>query len=207
MRRRYRVAVAGVVLALAILPGCAAGKPGRVFRTPDPPADARLGDVWISPKDGAEMVYVPAGESIMGSTEADIAALVKGNPRLLAPRFADQAPQFRAYLPGYWIDKCEVTVAQYRKFCQLGGREVPPAPSWGWQDDHPVVNVTWHDAVAYARWAGKRLPTEREWEKAARGTDGRRYPWGNSDVAGNLLNFADRNLPVDLADKLSLIHI
>jgi formylglycine-generating enzyme required for sulfatase activity len=125
------------------------------------------------------MVYVPAGEFIMGSTDADIAALLKEYPKHKPEAFVDEQPQFRARLPGYWIDKCEVTVARYRKFCQETGREMPTAPGWGWQDYHPVVNATWADAAAYAKWAGKRLPTEMEWEKAARGTDGRKYPWGS----------------------------
>jgi formylglycine-generating enzyme required for sulfatase activity len=72
-----------------------------------------------------------------------------------------------------------VTVAQYRGFCQATGRSMPDAPPWGWHDDHPIVNVSWDDAKAYAKWAGVSLPTEAQWEKAARGTDGREYPWGN----------------------------
>jgi len=150
-----------------------------VWRTPEPPKEPQAGDVWVNPKDQAEMVYVPAGEFTMGSTEAEIAALLKEYPKLKAEWFAKEMPQFRAHLPGYWIDKCEVTVARYRKFCQETGREMPEAPEWGWRDDHPIVLVTWRDAAAYARWAEKRLPTEMEWEKAARGTDGRKYPWGS----------------------------
>jgi len=139
-----------------------------IWRTPEPPPDAQAGDVWVNPKDGAEMVYVPAGEFLMGSADGDKDA----EP--------DEKPQFRASLPDYWIDKHEVTVAQYRKYCQATGRKMPKAPDWGWQGDHPVVNVTWDEAAVYAKWAGGRLPTEMEWEKAARGTEGRTYPWGNA---------------------------
>jgi formylglycine-generating enzyme required for sulfatase activity len=103
------------------------------------------------------MVLIPAGEFIMG----------KGGE------------QHRVYLDAYWIDQYPVTVARYRLFCQATGRQEPPPPRWGWKEDHPIVNVSWHDAVAYCDWAGVRLPTEAEWEKAARGTDGRKYPWGN----------------------------
>jgi sulfatase modifying factor 1 len=134
--------------------------------TAAPPTQAVSGQVWVSPTDGAEMVYVPAGEFLMGSPEGE------GDD--------SQRPQRRIYLDAYWIDRYPVTVVQYRRFCQATGREMPPPPGWGWQDNHPIVDVQWDDAAAYAAWAGKRLPTEAEWEKAARGTDGREFPWGNT---------------------------
>lgn len=120
-----------------------------------------------NPKDGAAMVWVPAGDFLMGSTDADKEAA------------EHEKPQQQVYLDGYWMYKTEVTVAQYRKFCQATGRRMPDAPGWGWQDTRPIVNVSWDDANAYAQWAGAALPTEAQWEKAARGTDGRIYPWGN----------------------------
>jgi serine/threonine-protein kinase len=116
-----------------------------------------------NPKDQAEMVFVPAGTFTMGDSSGD----------------SDERPAHKVYLDGFWIYKTPVTVAQYRKFCEVTHREMPDEPNWGWQDDHPIVGVTWNDATAYAKWAGVRLPTEAEWEKAARGTDGRKYPWGN----------------------------
>jgi len=119
-------------------------------------------------KDGAPLIYIPAGEFLMGSREGEA---------LAEP---EEKPQREVYLDGYWIYKYEVTVAQYRKFCKAKWwRRMPKAPSWGWRDDHPMVNVSWDDAAAYAKWAGVGLPTEAQWEKAARGTDGREYPWGN----------------------------
>jgi iron(II)-dependent oxidoreductase len=166
----------------------AAGKEG-LFRTAEPPREAKQGDVWVNPRDGAQMVFVPAGEFLMGSTQEQVEALDaefrrRDLPRL--PAFLDishfygpEEPQRRVYLDAYWIDKNPVTVAQYRKFCQATGRKMPKAPEWGWKDDLAIVNVTWQEAADYAAWAGKRLPTEAEWEKAARGTDGRQYPWGN----------------------------
>jgi len=119
----------------------------------------------INPKDGATMVYVPAGEFLMGSKDGE------GQD--------DERPQHKVFLTGYWIYRTEVTVAQYKKFCQATGRVMATDPPWKWQDDHPVVNVFWDDAAAYAQWANAALPTEAQWEKAARGTDSRVYPWGN----------------------------
>lgn len=123
--------------------------------------------VWA--QDGSVMVYVPGGSFPMGNDAGD----------------RDERPQHDVWLDGFYIDKYEVSWAQYKQ----SGAPIDPdpasrlprarGPDWGIHDDQPVLNVTWHDAVAYAEWAGKRLPTEAEWEKAARGTDGRTYPWGN----------------------------
>ncbi|MBI1930893.1 formylglycine-generating enzyme family protein [Candidatus Poribacteria bacterium] len=133
----------------------------------------------INPKDGAAMVYIPEGKFIMGTSDAQIDTLLKRFPDWDRSWFNGEKPQHRVYLDGYWIYKHEVTVAQYRKFCRETGHRMPNAPSWGWHDDHPIVDVTWYDAAAYCQWAGVALPTEAQWEKAARGTDGRIWPWGN----------------------------
>jgi formylglycine-generating enzyme required for sulfatase activity len=147
------------------------------------PAPPQLGAARVNPKDGAAMVYVPAGEFLMGSTDADKNA------------YDDEKPQHRVYLDGYWIYQTEVTVAQYRKFCQAMGRQMPPEPEWKWQDAHPIVNVTWDDAAAYAAWAGAALPTEAQWEKAARGSDGRIYPWGKEWDGAKCVNSVGGNAP------------
>ncbi len=119
--------------------------------------------------DGAEMVYVPEGDFLMGSADSDAQANV------------DEKPQHTVFLNAYWIDKHEVTNAQYEKCVAAGAcREVVVAGATGFDGPRqPVVGVSWDDAVAYGKWVGGRLPTEAEWEKAARGTDGRIYPWGN----------------------------
>jgi formylglycine-generating enzyme required for sulfatase activity len=139
------------------------------------------GTVEETPPPG--MVYVPAGFFIMGSDEDTDA----------------ERPRREVFVEAFFMDKCEVTNAQYLKFVRAT-RHAPPAAAeepaipghnlWVRGKapkefmDLPVVNVTWDDAAAYAAWAGKRLPNEAEWEKAARGTDGRRYPWGNEFVKG-----------------------
>jgi len=124
------------------------------------------------------MALVPAGEFLMGASGGGDA-------------FSDEQPQRLVYVSAFWIDRYEVTNARYLAFVQATGHRAPSnerAATTLWDggrpvagiEDHPVVNVSWDDAVAYCRWVGKRLPTEAEWEKAARGTDGRRYPWGNT---------------------------
>ena len=138
---------------------------------PPPPAPGK-----INPKDGAELILIPAGEFLMGSAAADNQA---------SPT---EKPQHTVYLDAYYIYKNEVTVAQYRQFCIATGHAMPEAPQWGLLDDHPVVNVSWDDASAYAQWAGVCLPTEAQWEKAARGGDGRVFPWGNTWDAGKCSN-------------------
>ncbi len=132
----------------------------------------------INPLDGAAMVWVPAGEFLMGSSEDDIATLYHRRQDVKREEYADQQPQRSVWLDGFWIYQYDVTVAQYRKFCVTTGREMPVQPNWS-KDNLPVVNVSWLDASAYAKWAHARLPGEAEWEKAARGTDGRLFPWGD----------------------------
>ena len=131
------------------------------------------------------MVYVPAGEFTMGSDKKDLEAALKGT-RGKVVWFKDEMPRKKVFLKAFFIDAHEVTNAEYKKFKP---DHVYPTG----RDNHPVVNVTWNDANAYAKWAGKRLPTEEEWEKAARGTDGRIYPWGNS-FGKNLANTSESGL-------------
>ena len=130
-------------------------------------------------KDGAEMVWVPGATFTMG-TPADIQGMWANYER----------PAHQVTLSSYWIYKYDVTVAQYRVFCTATGRALPEFPkddySWkgkkSWEhpglQQHPIVNVSWNDAKAYADWAGVKLPTEAQWEYAARGPKGNNYSWG-----------------------------
>jgi formylglycine-generating enzyme required for sulfatase activity len=92
---------------------------------------------------------------------------------------ADEQPEKKTDVAAYWIDMYPVTVAQYARFCRAAGHVMPPQPGYS-TPRHPVVNVSWAGAAAYADWVGAKLPTEAEYEKAARGgQEGLKYPWGN----------------------------
>ncbi len=139
----------------------------------------------LNPKDGAEMVWIPEGEFFMGSDLTD------GEP--------DETPMRRVYLDGYWITKNLVTVAQFRRFCEATKFKYDwkkNKPKWDWWDDHPMINVSWEEARVYAQWAGGDLPTEAQWEKAARGTDGRKYPWGEEWDANRCANKLTCPMPI-----------
>ncbi len=149
-----------------------------------------IGSVKTNPKDGVEMVHVPAGEFIMGSSDADIDAVLAECTDCEREWYDAEKPQHTVYLDAFWVYKTEVTNDQYRK-CVEAGACTPPHYTWRYNDpaytDDPVISVDWYQAKAYCEWAGGRLPTEAEWEKAARGMDGRIYPWGN-DWDANKLN-------------------
>ena len=213
MKRKYIFLILGLFIS-----GCGGKTPDNTptpthtpTQTPTPLLE--VGSTLISPKDNMEMVYVPAGEFEMGSED--------GN--------SDEQPIHTVYLDAYWIDKYEVSNKMFTMFVEETGYQTDAekyGSSWVYADGerdqvegadwehpqgpgsslsglglHPVVHVSWNDADVYCDWVGRRLPTEAEWEKAARGEDGRTYPWGNQEVEGNLLNYADVYLDVDWADS------
>ena len=118
-----------------------------------------------------EFVRVPAGSFTMGTNEG-------------------AGPAHTVHLDEYWIMKYEITVEQWRAYATATGRSMPPDPGWGGEyvgymtgppfANYPIVNVSWNDVFGFATWCGLEMPTEAQWEKAARGTDERVYPWGNS---------------------------
>lgn len=144
------------------------------------------GSIQISPVDGMALHYVPAGTFTMGDTAEHAAAECRrtGSPPVGCEpdRFTNAEPVHQVYLDAYWMDETEVTNTQYKRCVKAGACQPPSTLSPYYADDrhsdYPVVFVLWSNAKTYCEWAGRRLPTEAEWEKAARGTDTRTYPWG-----------------------------
>jgi serine/threonine-protein kinase len=162
----------------------------------------------VSPKDGMTLIYVPEGEFWMGAPDSD------------ANADKDERPRHKVYLDAFWIDRTEITIAMFERFVNatgylteaetrgesyvhnVNGWEVVEGATWQhpygeWSDvngmgAYPVGHISWADASAYCQWAGRRLPTEAEWEKAARGTDERMYPWGN-DISCERAQFTGCN--------------
>ena len=176
-----------LTLIFLLLASCSLVLPGPTTPTPaaSPPTFSPtpgIGSNMPSEKDNMTLLYVPTGEFAMGSENGE----------------ADEKPVHTVYLDAFWIDQTEVTNGQYAA-CVSANECVPPSYTGSRTrssyygnsefDNFPVIYVDWNQAKAYCSWAGRRLPTEAEWEKAARGTDGNTYPWGNDVPNRNLLNY------------------
>lgn len=178
-----------------------------------------LGDTWTRPNDSGVMVFVPGGEFEMGNTndqlrfsvqlcEEDDSRIFGEDARCFASEFADETPAHMVILDAFWIDRTEVTNEQYRHCVEAGVCSPPTEYSSytraTYYDDaayegYPVIWVGWEQATEYCNWVGARLPTEAEWEYAARGPESKMFPWGNT-FDGARLNYCDANCPLGTAD-------
>jgi formylglycine-generating enzyme required for sulfatase activity len=204
--RKKIASILSIFIFFAISSSCGVKPPAPTTTSTLPISTATVesmpaaGDIKVSEVDGMEMIYVPAGEFIMGNNNGA----------------SYERPEHIANVDAFWIDKTEVTNAMFANFIDEAGTalEVPEIqdtvsffnPFTGGQihkdgeewtietgfENHPVVNVTWYGAQAYCDWTGRTLPSEAQWEKAARGADGRLYPWGNTFACQNG-NFDDES--------------
>ena len=183
--------------------------------TPEPaariaPTGQSLGDTWIRPVDGMVMVFVPGGEFQIGSTEDEVqAAQGLVNDSGTIHFFENEKPMHSIRLEGFWIDQTEVTNKQYALCVEAGACEPPRDSSSDTRDtyygdnlydDYPVIYVNWSQAAVYCAWTGARLPTEAEWEVAARGPERQLFPWGDV-FDGARLNYCDVNCEYNWADE------
>ncbi len=161
-------------------------------------------DSWEAyyPKYDITMIYIPPGEFMMGQTDEEKKCLInKIGEEDYNSYYTNETPLHKVYLDGYWIGKYEVTFAQYDQYCNDKKRERPDDEGWG-RKNMPVINVSWDDAAAYCQWLSDKtglqfnLPTEAQWEKAARGNDHRKYPWGSREPDKDLANFSVKTTPV-----------
>lgn len=181
-------------------------------------------DTRVRPADGMVMVYVPPGEFTMGSTDEEVDhALTLCNEYYgdcKRERFEREQPAHTVALDGFWIDRTEVTNAQFAAFLNEAGNQEERNVTWlelkdetcliehkggefrpkSGYGDHPVVEVSWYGAAAYCEWVGARLPTEAQWEYAARGPEGHIFPWGD-ELDVTRLNYCDADCDSDWADE------
>lgn len=200
MHRRKLLFVLATCLSIAV----STCGPGSTLTEEPTSGGPSLGDIWIRPADGMEMVYVTAGEYVMGSDDEEVDKALRMCNEIQGDcsrdRFEDEHPSHTVALDGFWIDRTEVSNAQYRQCVEAGHCE----EQWCWDfvginaPDQPVVCVEWFQAHSYCEWAGGRLPTEAEWEYAARGPERLIFPWGDI-FDGTRLNYCDANCDFDWA--------
>ena len=208
------------LMIVLIITACAPATPAPAPTTTPVPATSTatiiptptlgIGSTLISDKDGMTLLYVPAGEFTMGSDADDGLAECQKIRRDCQRRwFTNEEPSHSVHVDDFWIDQTEVTNLMYALCVEAGVCQEPTSTGSDTHssyygnaefDNYPVIYVDWSMAKTYCEWAGRRLPTEAEWEKAARGENASVYPWGDT-FDGSLVNFCDTNCPFDDGNK------